>query len=199
MEEYAGVQRDRIYRYIVWAHRTVLHTTMSLSYLFSTLAPSTSRPFHISLHSSTLLRTCSKLSRAAPGCSRLLQASPYLPTLLHIAPDFPVLLRTFPHCSRLLYFAPYCSALAPSCSKILHQSQINGHQVLQSEGTTHKLRPSPSHSDITPSRSAPPSHSVTLRRSSTPFSSGIPTYLRIFNRSSIYRDMVENVKYFLIS
>ena len=33
MEEYAGVQRDRIYRYIVWARRTVLHTTMSLSYL----------------------------------------------------------------------------------------------------------------------------------------------------------------------
>ena len=33
MEEYAGVQRDRIYRYIVWARRTVLHTTMLLSYV----------------------------------------------------------------------------------------------------------------------------------------------------------------------
>ena len=33
MEGYFGVQRGRLSQYIVWARRTVLHTTMSLSYL----------------------------------------------------------------------------------------------------------------------------------------------------------------------
>ena len=68
------------------------------------------------------------------------------------------------------------------------QPEINGHQVLQSEGTTHKLRPCPSlfrhaptllhHAPSPPSRSDAPtllchilSRSVMLRHSDTLFSS----------------------------
>ena len=121
---------------------------------------------------------CSELSHAAPDSSILLQTSPRCSRPHHISLHSSTLLRTFPLCSRLLHFAPPCSAFAPSCSEILHQSQINGHQVLQNKGTTHKLRPCLSHSALL----CHTLHfSVTLWRSSTPFSSGIPNHLCIFN------------------
>ena len=37
MEEYFGVQRGCLSQYVVWAHRTVLHTTMWLSYVLQLL------------------------------------------------------------------------------------------------------------------------------------------------------------------
>ena len=91
-------------------------------------------------------------------CSTLLRV------LLHLAPRFD------PLCSALWsYRSAFWSTPLHLCSTTLSfspQPEINGHQVLQSEGTTHKLRPRLSsfrhaptllrHAPTSPSRSDAP-------------------------------------------
>ena len=89
----------------------------------------------------------------APPCSVF--CSTLLHVLLHLAPRFDPLCSAF--CSPLLrililllrILIPSLRVLIHTTPPLLHNSfspqpEINGHQVLQSEGTTHKLRPCPS-------------------------------------------------------